>query len=244
MFKDKVALVVGGNGGLGFEISKQFLLNGCEVITLYVGDDKKAKKVKSELSKLGKFSTYKVDVSNEEEVKAFFKKLKKLDYLVNCAGISIEKPFEELTIDEVKKVFNTNLFGKMNASKHALNLLKKSTSPRIVSIASRFAQKPFFEGMMAYSCCEAATVMMSKVLALDYAKYNIKVNTVSASLTITPHTLEVCTQEEIDTISAKNPSGRLGKPEDVANLVLFLCKDESNYITGENINVNGGILLV
>ncbi len=244
MENKKVAIVVGGNGGLGYEISKQFLKQGVDVITLYAKDDKKAQKVKKELSKFGKFDTYNVDISNEEDVKKFFAGQKKCDFLINVAGISIEKPFDVLTIDEIRKVLDVNLFGKMICSKYAIPLLKKSKSGRIVNIASRFAYKPFFDGMMGYSVAEAGTVMMTKVLALEYAKYNIKVNTVCASLTLTPHTLEICTKEEIETISSKNPSGRLGKPEDVANLVTFLCKEESGYITGEDINVNGGILLI
>ena len=243
MFKNRVAVVVGGNGGLGFEISRQFLNNGCKVISLYAKNDRRAKNACNELCKLGSFETHKVNIADEKQVKAFFDTLTQVDFLINVAGISIERPFEDLSMEEIKTVFDTNLFGKMNTSKHALPLLKKSTCPRIVSIASRFAEKPFFDGMMGYSCAESATVMMSKVLALEYAKYNIKVNTVSASLTLTDHTREICTKEEIETISKKNPSGRLGLPEDVANLVLFLCKEESNYITGENINVNGGILL-
>ena len=242
--KNKVAVVVGGNGGLGREICKQFLMQGCKVIAIYKGNENRAVEIKSKLSQLGDFKNYKLDITNEEEVKAFFAGLTQVDYLINVAGISIEKPFEELEISEIKQVFDTNLFGKMIACKHAIPLLKNSTSPRIVSIASRFAEKPFFEGMMGYACAEAATVMMGKVLALECAKYGIKANTVSASLTLTDHTREICSAEEIETISKRNPSGRLGNPEDVANLVMFLCREESNYITGENINVNGGILLV
>lgn len=177
-------------------------------------------------------------------MKDFFASLKSLDFLVNCAGISIEAPFEDLPIDDVKKVVNVNLYGKMICSKYALPLLKKSKCPRIVNIASRFAQKPFIEGVMGYCCSEAGIVMMTKVLALEYAKYNIKVNTISPSLTLTPMTRKVCTKEEIETISKKNPSGRLGKTKDIANMVMFLCSDKSDYITGENININGGILLI
>ena len=98
--------------------------------------------------------------------------------------------------------------------------------------------------MMAYSCSEASIVMMTQVLALEYAKYGIKTNTISPSLTLTPLTQSVCTKEEIETISNKNPSKRLGKPQDIANVVLFLCSEKSDYINGENINVNGGILLI
>ncbi len=193
---------------------------------------------------VGAYKAYKLDVTDESAVKEFFKSIKKLDYLVNCAGISIEAPFENLSMQDIKKVIDVNLYGKMICSKYALPLLKKAKSPSIVNIASRFGHKPFIEGMMGYSCSEAGIIMMTKVLALEYAKYRIRVNAVSPSLTLTPLTKSVCTKEEIETIANKNPSKRLGNPIDVANAVLFLCSDKADYITGENLNVNGGILLI
>ncbi len=242
---NKVAVVTGGTSGLGFEISKQFLISGgVDVIAIFVGNDKKALSAKEELSSLGNYQIAKLDVTNEADVEKFFKGLKRLDFLVNCAGITIEAPFENLPMESIKKVMDVNLYGKMNCAKYALPLLKKSSSARIVNIASRFAQKPFIEGVMGYSCSEAAIVMMTKVLALEYAKYGIRCNTVSPSLTLTPMTIEACSKEEIETISKKNPSGRLGYPVDIANTVLFLCSEKADYINGENINVNGGILLV
>jgi NAD(P)-dependent dehydrogenase (short-subunit alcohol dehydrogenase family) len=95
-----------------------------------------------------------------------------------------------------------------------------------------------------YCTCEAATIMLTKVSALELSKYNIKVNTVSPSMTLTPFALKSYTEEEIKEMSEKNPSKRLGKPEDIANTVLFLLSDKADYINGENINVNGGILLL
>ncbi len=242
----KLAIVTGGTSGIGYEISKQFLENNVDVIALYVANDNKAKKAESQLSKCAGegYKTFKLDVTDELCVKKFFSKLKNLDCLVNCAGISIEAPFETLAMEDIKKVIDVNLYGKMICCKYALPLLKKAKNPRIVNIASRFAQKPFIEGMMGYCCSEAGIVMMTKVLALEYAKYNIKVNTVSPSLTLTPLTKSVCTKEEIEMIANKNPSKRLGNPSDIANLVMFLCSEKSDYITGENFNVNGGILLV
>ena len=238
-----IAVVTGGTSGIGFEISKQFVRGGHSVIAIYKSNDEKAKTAQKEINSK-KFKIVKLDVTKENEVKEFFASLKSLDFLVNCAGISIEAPFENLPMKDVKKVMDVNLFAKMNCAKYALPLLRKSKCPRIVNIASRFAQKPFIEGMMGYSCSEAGIVMMTKVLALEYAKYNIRVNTVSPSLTLTPMTRAVCSQEEIEEIAKKNPSGRLSETTDIANVVMFLCSEKADYINGENINVNGGILLV
>lgn len=215
---------------------------GVEVIALYKSNDEKAQKaIKSIKSK--KFSAVKLDITNEQEVKKYFSSLKKLDYLINCAGITIEDSFDVQPIEDIKKVMEVNFFARLNCIKYALPLLKKSKTPRIVNIASRFAEKPF-PGAMGYCCSEAATVMLSKVIALEYADYNIKCNTVSPSLTITPLTEELYTKEEKEELTNKNPSHRLGKPEDVANLVMYLCSDKAEYINGENINVNGGLLLL
>lgn len=238
-----IAVVTGGTSGIGFEISKQFISKGDIVYAIYKSDDKKAEESKQNINNPN-FIIKKLDVTDEEKVKEFFSSLKELDFLINCAGTSIENSFEKLSMQDIKYVMDVNLFGKMICAKYALPLLKKSNCPRIINIASRFAQKPFIEGMTAYSCSEAGIVMFSQVLALEYAKYGIKTNTISPSLTLTPLTESVCTKEEIETISNKNPSKRLGKPEDVANVVLFLCSEKSDYINGENINVNGGILLI
>ncbi len=228
---------------LALKSADNLLRGGAEVIAIYKSDDLKAEEAKKKIESEN-FSVVKLDVTNEQETKKFFAALKKLDFLVNCAGISIEAPFEELPMDDIKKVMDVNLFGKMICAKYALPLLKKSKMPRIVNIASRFAQKPFIEGVMGYCCSEAGIVMMTKVLALEYAKHNIRVNCVSPSLTLTPMTESVCTKEEIETISRKNPSGRLGRTEDIANMVMFLCSEKADYINGENININGGILLI
>ena len=120
--------------------------------------------------------------------------------------------------------------------------MKKSEFPRIVNIASRLGTRPM-EDSVAYCTSEAATIMLTQCCALELSKYNIKVNTVSPSLTLTPLALQSYSEEEIKATAEKNPSKRLGEVQDTANVVLFLLSDKADYINGENINVNGGILL-
>lgn len=239
----KVAVVTGGTSGLGYGISKAFLNAGAKVIALYKKDDRKAKKVTAELSTIGDFKAIKVDVSNEKEMIQVFSKLDAIDFLINCAGISNEDEIIKLPMDKVKEVFETLLFGKIIACRCAHPLLIKSKSPRIINIASRFATKPLV-GAIPLTAAEAGIVMFTKNLALEWAKYGIKVNCVSPSLTTnTGSYYEFYTDEDAENIGKDNPSGRLGTLEDTANVVLFLCSEETNYINGENINVNGGILL-
>lgn len=242
-FNGKVAIVTGGTSGLGYGISKAFLEAGAKVIAIYKNNDEKAKAVSDELNEIGNFKTVKVDVSDENKMKEVFKDIDKLDYLVNCAGISNEDDFIKLPMDKIKEVFETLLFGKMIACKCAYPLLVKSESPRVINIASRFATRPL-AGAIPLTSAEAGIVMFTKNLALEWAKDKINVNAVSPSLTTnTGSYYAFYTDEDAMEVGKNNPAGRLGKLEDTANLVLFLCTSEAEYINGENINVNGGILL-
>lgn len=242
-FRGKTAIVTGGTSGLGYGISKAFLLAGADVIAFYRNNDIKATAVTKEFAEFGNFKAIKVNVSDEDKMKEVFNKIEKVDFLINCAGISNEDSFINLPMYKIKEVFETLLFGKMIACKCAYQLLLNSTSPRVINIASRFATRPL-NGAIPLTTAEAGIVMFTKNLALEWSKDKINVNAVSPSLTTnTGSYYAFYTDAEASEIGKNNPSGRLGKLEDTANLVLFLCTDEANYINGENINVNGGILL-
>lgn len=241
--KGKVALVTGGTSGLGLGISEAFLKQGVKVIALYHENDERAKEAEKKLSQIGDFLTIKVDVSDEKKMIEVFSNISQLDYLINCAGVSYEDEIIKLSMTQVRAVFETQLFGKIIACRCAFPLLRKSSTPRIVNLASRFATKPL-EGAIPLTAAEAGIVMLTKNLALEWAKYGIRINCVSPSLTInTGSYYEFYTDDDAELIGKSNPLGRLGMPSDTANAVLFLCSNSSEYITGENINVNGGILL-
>ena len=188
----------------------------------------------------------KADLSNENDVDMMFseitKKYDKLDGLVNCAAYDKVLSIEDLTVEEYRHELNVNIVARWQCIKNAIPLMKKADAPRVINIASRLGTRPM-EDSVAYCTCEAATIMLTQCCALELAKYNIRVNTVSPSLTLTPLGMQSYTEEEIKATAEKNPSKRLGKTEDTANLVLFLLSDKADYINGENVNVNGGILL-
>lgn len=242
-FSGKNVVVTGGTSGIGYGISKAFLEAGASVIAFYKSNDERANKALEDLGKLGNFEVVKADVTNEDAIKNAFNNIDKLDFLINCAGISNEDDFIKLPMDKIKEVFDTLLFGKMITCKSAYPLLLKSNTPRVINIASRFATKPL-PGALPLSTSEAGIVMFTKTLALEWAKDNIRVNAVSPSLTInTGSYYEFYKDADAEEVGKNNPLGRLGKPEDTANVVLFLCSDKADYITGENINVSGGIIL-
>lgn len=245
--KEKIALVTGGTSGIGKEIAKQLLLQGCFVFINFGHDDEQMFEAKKELKQISEsFKFIKADVSKEEEVYIMMNKINekfgKLDYLINNAGTNVDSFIENLDIADFKKVINVNLIGKVLCTKHAIPLLRKAKNPSIVNIASRLGTRPCEEAS-AYCAAEAGIINFTMSSALELAKYNIRVNTVSPGLTNTPLAMAGWTEEEIALQKKNNPMKRIGETEDIANAVLFLLSDKASYINGENINVNGGTLL-
>lgn len=247
-FKDKIVLVTGSTSGIGRQIAKQLLENGAKVIINYGHNDKLAEETMEELSNFrDNILLIKCDLSKANEVDNMFNEIKekfsKLDGLVNCAAYDKVLSIEDLTIEEYRHELDVNVVARWQCIKNAIPLMKKSDRPRVINIASRLGTKPM-EDSVAYCTCEAATIMLTKCCALELSKYNIKVNTVSPSLTLTPLGMQSYSEEEIKATAERNPSKRIGTVEDTSNLVLFLLSDKADYINGENVNVNGGILLV
>lgn len=246
-FKNKVAFITGSTSGFGKAIAMELAKNGAIVILNYSNDDERAKEVVDEISKHGIVGDcIKADISEEigvlKIVSTIKEKFGRLDYLVNNAAIDIGGNFEEFAIEDFKKEINANLVHRFYLIQQSIELLRKSNSPRIVNVASRYAERPL-AGASPLCISEAGTIMLTKVAALELAKFNIRVNTVSPALAITPLTEAIMSKEDFDAYSKVNPSGRLCEPLDVANAILFLLSNDANYINGENVNVNGGILL-
>lgn len=247
MIKNKTALITGSSSGIGKDIAIQLAKQGVAVCINYSKSEDDARQVQKFIEdEGGKALIFKADVSNKKNVEQMCIFLKeefgKLDYLINNAGINVVKEFEDYSTDDWSRIIDINLTGKYLCTKYSTPLLKKSESPRIINIASRFGTKPDDE-IPAYCCAEAGVIMLTKVSALGLAKYGIKVNTISPSLTRTPLTERICPKEEFDAYAEINPSKRVGLPEDITNAVLFLISDKADFINGENINISGGILL-
>lgn len=246
--RKRTALVTGASSGIGRAIALQLAKEDIEVCINFSKSEKQAQEVKQDIEKEGgKAALYQADITKEDQVKEMFNKLSSefgiLDMLVNNAGIYIPDFIETHNTENWKQVIEVNLYGKFFCTKYSLPLLKKSTSARIVNIASRAAVRPIEESS-AYCSAAAAVTMFTQVSALELAQYNIRVNTVSPGLTKTPMTQEYDTDEDFESYAKKNPSKRIGKPTDIANIISFLISDKADFINGENINVSGGILLI
>lgn len=237
---NKIALVTGGTSGIGKEIVKELLNKRCKVITCYHNDESLAKETEKEFN-TENLSIVKCDVSNEEEVINMFKiineKFGKIDYLVNNAGTFIDNYIKDFDIGDFKKVLDVNLLGKVICTKHAYKNMNDNGA--IVNISSHLGVVPCTESP-AYCAAAAAIINFTKATALEYSDKKIRANSICPAFTPTPLSLRGWKQEKIDQKLKETPLGRFATPEDTAKLCLFLLSDDSNFITGENIWINGG----
>ena len=158
----EIALVTGGTSGIGKEIAKQLLINGANVIINYAHNEENYKQTKKQFEQYeDKVLFIKADISNEDEVMKMFSQIKKLDYLINNAGINIDSFIETFNVEDFKKVIDVNLIGKVICTKYAIPLLKNSKNPSIVNIASRLGIKPCIEAS-AYCSAEAAIINFTR----------------------------------------------------------------------------------
>lgn len=247
-FKNRVALVTGSSSGIGKGIAEALCQAGATVVINSLENDALLQETLTEFKQKG-YNVFPIwaDVSKEDDVKNMFatieKQFGKLDYLCNNAGIAINHSIENSDQKIWDKVLEVNLMGKMLCIKRATPLLKKSDAPRIVNTSSRLATKPLKDSC-AYCCSQAGILMLTKCAALELAPYKIKVNAVSPALTLTPLSLKKYTQEQITAFAKENPARRVCEIEDTVNAVLFLLSEESDFITGESLEVSGGNLLI
>ena len=247
-FQGKIALITGSTSGIGRGMAEALLKEGANVIVNYSKNEEMADETKKIFEKYAKQVMFiKADVANEKQVEEMYEQIDKqfhgLDYIINNAAFDIISSIEEFDLKDFRREVEVNLTGRFIIIQKGIPLLKKSKTPRIINIASRLGTKPMLDSS-AYCMTEAATIMLTKVSALELSKYNIKVNTISPSLTLTPLARQSYTEKEIEETAKRNPNHRLGTIEDTVNVMKFLLKEESEYINGENINVNGGILLI
>lgn len=237
---NKVALVTGGTSGIGKEIVKELIEKGCKVITCYSNNEENANTLKQEINS-EKLLVLKCDVSREEEVINMMNQVQEkfgnLNYLVNNAGTFIDNLIKDFNIADFKKVLDINLLGKVICTKHSYNIMNEGGS--IVNISSHLGVVPCTESP-AYCTAAAGIINFTKATALEFADKKIRANCICPAFTPTPLSLRGWKQEEIDQKLSETPLGRFATPEDTAKLCLFLLSDDSSFITGENIWINGG----
>jgi 3-oxoacyl-[acyl-carrier protein] reductase len=240
--KNKNIIVTGASGGIGNAIIKR--LNDCGSNILATGTkDEKLKELKSRFKNL---KILKFDISQSDKIEGFIDNATNelggnLDCIINNAGITQDNLAIRMTFDEWKKVLDINLTSTFLMSKFSIKKMLKNKSGKIINITSIVGHTGNV-GQANYTASKAGIIAMSKSLSIEYAKKNININCISPGFIKTAMT-EKIDQKFKDILLSKIPSARLGEPEDIANAVLFLASNQSDYIHGETLHVNGGMYM-
>ena len=238
-FLKKTVLITGGARGIGKYIALAFQREGYNVCITY----NKSMADAMDLKQRG-FDTYKVDVTNEREiiecVNEVVSKYGRIDCLVNNAGISEIRLFTSITEERFKHMLDTNLTGAFSMSKNVImKSMLHNKNGSIINISSIWG-KSGGSCEVHYSASKAGLIGMTKALAKEMGPSNIRVNAVAPGV-IKTDMLNNLTDEDIENLKEQIPLGRIGTPEDVASVVLFLASDAAKYITGDVITVDGGM---
>ncbi|GGB29855.1 beta-ketoacyl-ACP reductase [Lentibacillus populi] len=246
MLQGKNALVTGASRGIGRAIALELAKQGANVAVNYAGSEAKAQAVVEEIQKLGgKAFKVQADVANESEVKDMVKKVISefggLDILVNNAGITRDNLLMRMKEAEFDQVINTNLKGVFVCTKAVTRQMMKQRSGKIVNVASivGISGNP---GQANYVAAKAGVIGLTKTAAKELASRNIFVNAVAPGFISTDMT-DALTDEQRAGMHNMIPLGKLGEAEDVAKVVRFLASDDANYITGQTIHVDGGMVM-
>lgn len=243
---NKTVLITGSSRGIGRATAKLFAENGYNVLINYNKSEKEATELYNELKSKGySVSIYKADVSNVHEVNSMIKfcigEFERIDVLINNAGIGKAKLFTDMTNEEWHEMLNVNLNSVFYTTQMALKYMIPQHSGKIINISSIF-------GMVGGSCevhystSKAAIIGMTKALAKELGPSNIQLNCIAPGA-IKTDMLSNVPDEALEDIKNETPLMRLGTPEDIANCALFLASDNSNFITGQVISPNGGLVI-
>ncbi len=240
--KNKNIIVTGATGGIGNSIIKKLYDNGANILA----SGTKNEKLENLKKNFDNIKILKFDISDSSKIENFIEDASKelnggLDCIVNNAGITQDNLAIRMSLDEWKKVIDINLTSTFLMCKFAIKKMLKNKKGKIVNITSIVGHSGNL-GQSNYTASKAGIVAMSKSLAIEYAKKNINVNCISPGFIKTAMTDKIDDKFK-DIIISKIPSARLGEPDDIANAVLFLASNQSDYINGETLHVNGGMYM-
>jgi len=238
--KNTNIILTGATGGIGNSILEKLITSGANVLATGTNEDK----LKSIKEKYKTVITEKFDISNHSEIESFVNKANdnlggRIDVLINNAGITRDNLSIRMKEEEWQKVIDINLTSTFLLSKNSIKKMLKSKKGKIINITSVVGHTGNI-GQANYTASKAGVVAMSKSLALEYGKKNINVNCISPGF-ITTDMTEKINDEYKEILKSRIPLDRFGSPNDIANAVIFLSSQLSDYITGETLHVNGGM---
>lgn len=241
---EKTVLITGASRGIGKATAIEFARNNYNVIINYVSNDKVAEETKNFIEKNFnvKVMLAKADVSKEEEVKEMVNNVinhfNNIDVLVNNAGIAIDTTFEEKTVENFKKTLDVNLIGAFIVSKEVGKYMLENKSGSIINVSSDDAYEGYYEFSLDYDASKAALINLTHNLSKYYSP-SIRVNSVAPGW-IKTEMNENLDSEQMAKIKSKYYLERLGNPDEVAKVIVFLASDDASYINNEVIRVDGG----
>ncbi|MEQ8275526.1 MAG: 3-oxoacyl-ACP reductase family protein [Deltaproteobacteria bacterium] len=244
--KDKIALVTGGSRGIGRAIAEGLAREGAKVCLTYTSNEAAAQETIAAIEAAGGQATAKkFDVGDAAAAKAAVDELVKaegaLHILVNNAGVSVDGLLMRYKDEDLARIFQTNVFGSFYLARAAARPMMKARWGRIIMLGSVVGETGNV-GQTAYASTKAALDGMAKSLARELASRNITANVVAPGYIGTDMTADI--SDEMKEMMLKSiPAGAMGKPEDIADTVAFLCSDRAGYVTGQVVNVNGGMYM-
>lgn len=245
--ENKVAIVTGSSRGIGRAIALGLAKEGACVVVNYCNSRKAGEEVAHQIEKMGFRSiVIKADVSKEDEVEKMVKttinEFNKIDILVNNAGICPFNSIADISLDEWNKVLSVNLTGVFICSKAVMRFMIQKRSGKIINISSTAGKTGGIVVSAHYSASKAAVISLTKSLAKELSQYGINVNAVAPGGINTDIWTKLLIGSKAKLLNTI-PLGRFGEPEDVAKAVVFLASDAARYITGEILDINGGMLM-
>jgi NAD(P)-dependent dehydrogenase (short-subunit alcohol dehydrogenase family) len=245
----KVAIVSGGSSGIGRAIAQLYAREGAKVVVADISEGKGT--VTDIQNERGTALFVKTDVRTEAQVRALVDETVRsfggLDIVCNSVGVELIRPLAETTEEEWNRILDTNLKGPFLVCKHALPHMMRKKNGVIVNIASQLGIVGL-GGMTAYCASKGGLILLTKSMALEHAKYGIRVNCICPGAIDTPMLdREIHVTNDPDAARrafvSKHPIGRLGTPQEIAQAALFLASDRSSFITGESLVVDGGYVI-
>lgn len=240
--QNKTALITGASRGIGRAIALRLAADGFDIAVNYTSNKAKAEEVKEEIEKLGRHCTLvKVDLRDADCAEKITAAVPTADVLVLNASIQHRNHWDKITISEFDDQINCNLRSSMLLMQKYAPKMAENHFGRIITIGSVQERKPHAD-MLVYSASKAALTAMAKSISLQLAGTGVTVNSVAPGVIGTDRNTEALSDGQYkQVVLSKIPCGVIGKAEDCAGIVSFLCRDEANYITGQNIFVDGGM---
>jgi 3-oxoacyl-[acyl-carrier protein] reductase len=244
--KDKIAIVTGGSRGIGRAISLAFAKEGADVVIIYLEKEKEAKKVIKEITAVGrKCMAFNVDVRDFEEVneivEVVVETFGQIDILVNNAGITRDITLKKMSKEMWNEVIDVNLNGVFNCTKAVTDLMRKRKTGRIINISSIMGFTGNI-GQTNYAAAKSGILGFTKALAREVARVGITVNAIAPGF-INTDMMKTIPENIKRQLLEQIPMGRFGEPHEVANVAVFLALEDSSFITGTVVHINGGLYM-